>query len=79
MELEVARVQRGGNFGHAQRHTLVAFLGFDDGVDGEKTDGVRQSLLWVCVRHGGGFFPSAYMNASDEYSGLNELNSTFGR
>jgi hypothetical protein len=44
---KVPGVQRGGNFGHAQRHTLVAFLGLDDGVDGQKTNGVGQGLLGV--------------------------------
>jgi hypothetical protein len=47
VELEVARVQRGGNFGHAQGHALVTLLRFDDGVDGQKTDGVGQGLLGV--------------------------------
>ena len=39
--LQMAGVQRSGNFCHSQWHTLVTFLGFDDGVDREKTDGVR--------------------------------------
>lgn len=47
VEFEVAGVERGGNFGHAQRHALVPLLGFDDRVDRQKTDGVRQGLLGV--------------------------------
>ena len=42
VELQVPRVQRGGDLGHAERHALVAFAGAHDGVDGEKADGVGQ-------------------------------------
>ena len=51
---QVTGVQRGGNFCHAQWNALVAFLCFDDGVNREKTDGVRQILLGMCV-HGADF------------------------
>ena len=47
VELEVPGVERGGDFGHAQRHALVPLLSLDDGVDGQKTDGVGQGLLGV--------------------------------
>ena len=51
VELEVARVERSGNFCHAQWHALVAFLGFDNGIDGQKPNGVGEGLLgmWVHV------------------------------
>ena len=42
IELQVPRVQRRGDLGHAERHALVAFAGAHDGVDGEKADGVGQ-------------------------------------
>ena len=42
IELQVPRVQRRRDLGHAERHALVAFAGAHDGVDGEKADGVGQ-------------------------------------
>ena len=49
VELEVACVERSGNFCHAQRHALVAFLGFDNGVDRQKPNGVGEVLLGMKV------------------------------
>ncbi len=55
VELQVARVQRGGDLGHPQRHALVALLGLHDGVDREKADGVGEGLLGM--RGHGSFGP----------------------
>jgi hypothetical protein len=44
VELEVPRVKRSGNFGHAQRHALMPFLGTGDRIDGQKSDGMCQRL-----------------------------------
>ena len=42
VEFEMARIQRGRDFGHAERHALMAFAGTDDGVDRQEADRVRE-------------------------------------
>ena len=42
IELQVPRVERGRDLGHAERHALMAFAGAHDGVDGEEADRVGE-------------------------------------
>jgi hypothetical protein len=53
--LQVPRVQRRGDLGHAERHAGVPLAGAHDRVDGEEADRVRERLQGVrCGRHGSG-------------------------
>ena len=53
IELQVAREERRGDFCHAERNTLMAFRGADDGVDGKKPDRIRErrEFVWGHSEH----------------------------
>jgi hypothetical protein len=53
VEFQVAREQRGGDLGHAERHALMAFGGADDRVDGKEPDRVGEQRRFD-GRHGKG-------------------------
>jgi hypothetical protein len=48
VELQMPRVERGRDLGHAERNALMPFAGANDGVDGEKADRVGDRLQWWC-------------------------------